>query len=122
VVIVAGQERVCGDETGAAGTVRDDVRLAPAPAQSVSDQSRADTDTPARSERHYELDRALRPGRRVRWLCRQDKHGETGDAKCKTLHAQQWYLRCHDPRVQASSHEKAALPSRRLYHFPPDER
>src|SRR5262249_18193684 len=102
-----------GAETSPAWAILDDDRLAPAPAQSIPDQSHANIDTAARSERHDELDRPLRPGLRGRWLCRQDKHGETGDAKCETLRAQQWYPRCHDPRVQASSHEKTALPSRR---------
>src|SRR5262249_50981072 len=96
VVIVGAHERADGDETVSAGTILDDDRLAPAPAQSISDHSRADIDPAARSERHDELDRALRPGLRRRWLCRQDKHGETGDAKCKTLHAQQRYLRGHE--------------------------
>src|SRR5262249_14431181 len=113
MVIVGAHECADGHETVSAWTILDDDRLAPAPAQSIPNQSRADIDTAARSERHDELDRALRPGLCARWLCRQDKHGETGDAKCKTLHAQQWYLRCHDPKVQASSHEKTALPSRR---------
>src|SRR5262245_61526627 len=109
--IVGAHQCANGDETVSAGTILDDDRLAPAPAQSISDHSRADIDPAARSERHDELDRALRPGLRRRWLCRQDKHGETGDAKCKTLHAQQWYLRCHDPRVQASTTRKQRCPA-----------
>src|SRR5262249_8714525 len=94
VVIVGGDERADGDETVSAGAILDDDRLAPAPAQSICDQARADIDTATGSERHDELDRPLRPSLRGRWLCPEDKHGEKGDAKCKTLHAQQWYLRC----------------------------
>src|SRR5262249_14692117 len=85
-----------------------DDRLAPAPAQSIRDQPRADIDTAARSERHDELDRPLRPGLCGRWLCRQDKHGEKGDGKCKTLHTQQWYLRCRDPRRREQPRESSA--------------
>src|SRR5262249_9626949 len=91
VVIVGGDERADGDETVSARAILDDDRLAPAPAQSICDQARADIDTATGSERHDELDRPLRPGLRGRWLCREDKHGEKGDAKCKTLHAQQRY-------------------------------
>jgi hypothetical protein len=94
VIIVGAGERADGNETIAAGTILDDDRLAPAPAQSVRNQSRADIDTAAGSERQDELDRALRPNlrrRRLRrrWLYRQHKHGEKaeGDAKCETLHA-----------------------------------
>ena len=109
MVIVGTHERADGDETVSAGAILDDDRLAPAPAQSIPDQSRADIDTTAWSERHDELDRPLRPCLRGRWLCREDKHGENGDAKCKTLHAQQCYLRCRDPRAQASTRRRAAL-------------
>ena len=121
MVIVGAHERADGDETVSAGAILDDDRLAPAPAQSIGDQSRADIDTAARSERHDELDRPLRPGLRGRWLCRQDKQGKKSDGKCETLHAQQWYLRCRDPGA-ASSHEKAALPSGHPASPPTDER
>src|SRR5262249_12877706 len=109
VIVGIAHERADGDETVSAWAILDDDRLAPAPAQSISDHSRADSDTAARSERHDELDRALRPGLPRRWLCRQDKHRQPGSSKCETLHAQQWYLRCHDPRAQASTRRKAAL-------------
>src|SRR5262249_20169509 len=121
VVIVGADERADGDETIPAGAILDNDRLAPAPAQSIRDQSRADIDAAARPERHDELDRPLRPSLSGRWLCRQDNHGEKGDDKCKTLHAQQWYLRCRDPGA-ASSDEKAAPPSGHPASPPTDER
>src|SRR5262249_53658137 len=108
VVIVGGHERTDCDEAVSAWAILDDDRLAPAPAQSIRDQPRADIDTAARSERHDELDRPLRPGLCGRWLCRQDKHGEKGDGKCKTLHTQQWYLRCRDPRRREQPRESSA--------------
>ena len=91
MIIVGADERADGDETVSAGTILDDDRLAPAPAQPIRDQSRADIDTAARSEGYNELDRPLRPGLRRRWLRCQDKHGEKaeGDAECETLHAEQ---------------------------------
>src|SRR5262245_42163588 len=52
----------------------------------------------------------------------QDKHGETGDAKCKTLHAQQWYLRWYGPRVKANARRKAALANRHRASLPTRER
>src|SRR5262249_56203091 len=61
VVIVSAHERADGDETVSAWAILDDDRLAPAPAQSIPDQSRADIDTAARSERHAELDRPFPP-------------------------------------------------------------
>src|SRR5215510_7320501 len=67
-------------------------------------------------QRHDELDRPLRPGLRGRWLCREDKHGEKGDAKCKTLHAQQWDLRCHDPRRRQTPAGKPRLPKGVAHH------
>jgi hypothetical protein len=89
VVIVGADERADGDETIPAGAILDDDMLAPAPAQSIRDQSRADIDTAARSKRHNELDRPLRPGLCCRWLRRENKHGEKSHSKCETLHAQQ---------------------------------
>ena len=108
VVIVGADERADGDETIPAGAILDDDRLAPAPAQSIRDQSRADIDTAARSERHNELDRPLRPGLRHRWLRREDKHGEKSNGKCETLHAQQWYRRCRAPRRRQQPRESSA--------------
>src|SRR5262249_5957888 len=108
VVIVGAHERADGDETVSAGAILDDDRLAPAPAQSIRDQSRADIDTAARSERHDELDRPFRPSLRNRWLRRQAKAGEKADGKCETLHAQQWYLRCRDPRRSEQRRESSA--------------
>jgi hypothetical protein len=92
VIVVGADERADGDETVAARTILDDHRLAPAPAQTVGDQPRADIDAAARSERHDELDRALRPCLRGRRLCREQKRGEQAEGECETLHAE--YLRC----------------------------
>jgi hypothetical protein len=64
-------------------------------AQSIRDQSRADIHAAARSERHDEFDRPLRPSLRGRGRSRQDKRCESAerDAECETLHAAQWILR-----------------------------
>src|SRR5262249_60733844 len=42
--------------------------------------------------------------------------GEKGDAKCKTLHAQQWDLRCHDPRRTRTPAGKSRLPKGVAHH------
>ncbi len=66
VIVIRAQERRDGDDAVAAGTVLDHHRLAPALRQLVGEQTGADVDGSARSERHDEPDRPRRPSRRLR--------------------------------------------------------
>ena len=83
MIIVGTGECADRDETIAAGTILDHRRLAPAPGQPIREQSRPDIDAAARSERHNEFDRPLRPGLRCRWHRPQDERGEKAESDGK---------------------------------------
>ena len=61
MIVVRGDESADGDERVTTGTVFDDDRLAPFPAQPVGEQPRTDIGTAADAERDDEFDRPGRP-------------------------------------------------------------
>src|SRR5262249_32277468 len=122
MVIVGAHERADGDETVSAGAILDDDRLAPAPAQSIPDQSRADIDT------------AAGPSVTMNLTARCGQVGafdgcaaRTSTARQAMPNARRCMLSNGTSDVTTRGRRRAAARKQRcpagvLYHFPPDER
>jgi hypothetical protein len=86
VVITRAQEAGNGNDPVAAGAILHHNRLPPSGAEPIAQQSRADIDAGAGTERNHELDRSLRPslrrrGRGVRY--ERCKHTQDEDKRAR---------------------------------------